>query len=165
MTDEPTRGRTRDAVTTSTVDPPEATGTPVVMTDAYVQIDTANLSCFGMEVSIEPENKPVEIITFCGVQDFPGPTKWHLKCKFVQSFATGSVDATLSAALSAYTSAGTPATFRVRPYKSQAVGPTNPSYEGSAIPQPYIVFGGAAGAASEVDIDWILTAPPSKVTA
>jgi hypothetical protein len=45
------------------------------------------------------------------------------------------------------------------------VGPTNPSYEGSAIPQPYIVFGGAAGAASEVDIDWILTAPPSKVTA
>jgi hypothetical protein len=142
--------------------PPPATETPVMMTDAYVEIGGANLSCLGMEVSIEPENKPIELITFCGVKDYPGPTKWHLKAKLAQAFDTGATDATLTSALDAYASAGTLCPFKVRPFKSRAIGPNNPSFEGNAIPQPYAYFGGAAGAASEVDIDWILDAPPTK---
>ena len=143
--------------------PGPATTAPVMMVDAYVEIGGANLSCLGIEVSIEPENKPIELTTFCGVKDYPGPTKCHLKAKLAQDFTTGSTDATLYAALQAYASASTLCPFRVRPYKSRPVGATNPSFEGSVIPQPYTLFGGAAGSASEVDIDWILNAPPTKV--
>jgi hypothetical protein len=141
---------------------PPVTETPVMMTDAYVEIGAANLSCLGMEVSIEPENKPIELTTFCGVKDYPGPTKWHFKAKLAQAFDVGATDATLSAALDAYASASTPCPFKVRPFKTRPIGPTNPSFEGAMIPQPYALFGGAAGAASEVDIDWILNAPPTK---
>jgi len=152
-------------VQVSPVDPaPPAAIAPVIMTDAYVQIGTANLSCLGLEVHIEPENKPVEITSFCGVTDFPGPTKWHFKAKLTQDFSTGSTHTTLLAALQAYQTAGTPVAVRTRPYKSRAVGPTNPSFEGNVIPQPYEYFGGSAGSASEVDLDWIFSTPPSIVT-
>jgi hypothetical protein len=138
--------------------------TPVMMTDAYIEIGTGNLSCVGLEVSIEPENKPIELTTFCGVTDYPGPVKWHLKAKLAQAFDASSTYATLSAALTAYQSAGTLCQFKVRPYKSRVKSVSNPSFEGNAIPQPFTLFGGAAGTASEVDIDWILSAPPSVVT-
>jgi hypothetical protein len=147
------------------VDPTPPVANPVIMTDAYVEIGGANLSCLGLEVHIEPENKPVEITTFCGVKDYPGPVKWHLKAKLSQSFDVGATDDTLSGALDAYVTAGTLVDFKVRPYQSRPVGPTNPSFEGQAIPQPYEYFGGVAGAASEVDVDWILDAPPTRVVA
>jgi hypothetical protein len=162
MTDKPAAD-TPEPVATADPTPPVAT--PVIMTDAYVQIGTANLSCLGMEVHIEPENKPVELVTFCGVKDYPGPSKWHFKAKLAQAFDTGATDATLSAALTAYQTAGTLCAVKARPYKSRVVGPQNPSFEGNVIPQPYELFGGTAGAASEVDIDWIFDAPPSRVTA
>jgi hypothetical protein len=150
--------------TVSAADPtPPASIAPVMMTDAYVEIGGANLSCLGIEVSIEPENKPIELTTFCGVVDYPGPVKWHFKAKLAQDFSVGSTDATLTAALTAYAAAGTACPFRVRAYKGRAVSATNPSFEGTMIPQAYTLFGGAAGAASEVDVDWILKAPPSRV--
>lgn len=152
-------------VVAAAVDPTPPAATPVIMTDAYVEIGGANLSCLGLEVHIEPENKPVELVTFCGVTEYPGPTKWHFKAKLAQSFDVGATDDTLYGALQAYQSAGTPCDFRVRAYKGRAVGPTNPSFEGTAIPQPYELFGGSAGEASEVDVDWIMTAAPTKVTA
>ena len=155
--------KTDDDVVSPRADPLPPVATPVIMTDAYVEIDGANLSCLGMEVSIEPENKPTELTTFCGVKDYPGPTKWHFKAKLAQSFDVGATDETLTGALDAYAAAGTACAFKVRPYKSRAVSATNPSFEGTAIPQPYTVFGGAAGAASEVDIDWIMDAAPTKV--
>ncbi len=145
-------------------DPTPPTAVPVVMTDAYVQINNANLKCLAESVSLEPELKPIEVTTFCGVQEFPGPTKWHFKCKLVQSFDTGATDATLSAAVTAYQTAGTLTTYRVRAYSARPVSVTNPSFEGSVIPQPYTIFGGDAGAASEVELDWIMTAAPSRVT-
>src|SRR5215471_7600978 len=70
-------------------DLPESNAQPVIMLDAYVEIGAANLSCLGMEVSVEPENKPIELTTFCGVKDYPGPVKWHFKAKLAQSFDTG----------------------------------------------------------------------------
>jgi hypothetical protein len=149
---------------TPRVDPVEPDAQPVIMTDAYVEIGGANLSCLGLEVSIEPENKPVEQTTFCGVKDYPGPVKWHFKAKLAQSFSVGATDEVLSQALADYASANTPCPFRVRAYKARPVDATNPSFEGTMIPQPYTVFGGAAGAASEVDVDWIMDVPPTKVT-
>lgn len=146
------------------VDPVPVEASPVIMTDAYVQIGTANLSCLGESVSIEPENKPVELTTFCGVKDYPGPVKWHFKAKLVQSFDAGATNDTLYSALQAYEAAGTLVPFRVRAYKSRPVSTTNPSFEGNAIPQPYTLFGGDAGNVSEVDLDWIMDAPPDIVT-
>jgi hypothetical protein len=146
------------------VDPIAVEGVPVIMTDAYVEIGTANLSCLGEEVSIEPENKPVELTTFCGVKDYPGPVKWHFKAKLLQSFTTGATHETSSAALDAYAATGDSVSFRVRAYKSKPVSATNPSFEGTMIPQPYTLFGGAAGSASEVDLDWIMDDAPLVVT-
>jgi hypothetical protein len=136
-----------------------------MMTDTYVEVNAANLKCLAESVSLEPENKPIEVTTFCGVTDYPGPVKWHFKAKFVQAFDTGATDATLNDALDSYATDGTPCDFKVRPYAGRPVGPDNPSFEGSMIPQPYTIFGGDAGNASEVDIDWIMTAPPTRVTA
>jgi hypothetical protein len=165
-TDKPKGNNEAEPSAQVTVDAtPPAIIAPVMMTDAYVEIGGADLSCLGLEVSIEPELKPIEQITFCGVRDYPGPSKWHFKAKLAQDFSTGSTDATLQSALSAYKTAQTPCAFKVRPHKSSPPSPTNPSIEGSAVPQDYTVFGGAAGAASEVDVDWIMTAPPTRVTA
>jgi|SRR5215475_183136 len=147
------------------VDPTPVEATPVMMTDTYVQIGAANLKCLATSVAIEPENKPIEVTTFCGVQDYPGPVKWHFKCNLLQSFDAGATNETLQDALDAFNADGTPVTFKVRPYASRPIGPTNPEFTGEAIPQPYIYFGGDAGAASEVDIDWIMTGPPTIATA
>ena len=146
-------------------DPAAPTATPVMMTDTYVEIGGANLKCLAEEVSITAENSPITVTTFCGVQDYPGPVKWHFVAKLVQAFDPGATDATLNAALVAYQSGGTPCPFKVRPYASRVVSATNPQFSGLMIPQPYTIFGGAAGAQSEVDIDWILTGPPTRSTA
>jgi len=163
MTDEtPPKGP--DARAGDLGDLPESNAQPVIMLDAYVEIGAANLSCLGMEVSVEPENKPIELTTFCGVKDYPGPVKWHFKAKLAQSFDTGGTDETLKAALDAFAATGATVHFKVRPYKARVISATNPSIEGDAIPQPYTIFGGAAGDVSEVDIDWILDAPPTRNT-
>jgi hypothetical protein len=150
-------------VTAPDVAPP-ASIAPVMMTDAYVEIGAANLSCLALSVSIEAENKPIEQVTMCGVVDYPGPVKWHFKVKLAQDFSAGSTDETLQTVLDSYKSAGTPCPFRVRPYKSRTVSVTNPNITGAAVPQDYAVFGGDAGTASEVDLDWIMTAPPGRET-
>lgn len=146
-------------------DPAPPTATAVMMTDTYVEIGGANLKCLAESVTLEPENKPIEVTTFCGVTDYPGPVKWHFKVKLVQSFDPGATDATLTTALNNYTASGTPVPFKVRPYASRVVSATNPQFSGFAIPQPYTIFGGDAGAASEVDLDWIMTAAPTRSTA
>jgi len=121
-------------------DPAAPTATPVMMTDTYVEVGGANLKCLAEEVSLEPENKPIEVTTFCGIQDYPGPVKWHFKAKFVQAFDPGATDATLSAALASYASSGAPVPFKVRPFASRVVSATNPQFSGLMIPQPYTIF-------------------------
>jgi hypothetical protein len=134
----------------------------VMMTDTYVEVNAVNLKCLCESVTIEPENKPIEVTTFCGITDYPGPVKWHFKAKFVQSFGDGGTDDALNGALEAYQSAGTECDFKVRPFTARPISDTNPEFSGSMIPQPYTVFGGDAGTASEVDIDWIMTDAPAR---
>lgn len=143
-------------------DPVAPQASAVMMTDTYVEVGGANLRCLCESVTLSPENKPIEVTTFCGIQDYPGPVKWHFQAKFVQSFDTGATDDTLSQALEAYAADGTPTAFKVRPYAGRPIGATNPSFEGEMIPQPYNIFGGDAGTASEVDIDWIMTEEPTR---
>jgi hypothetical protein len=152
---------TRDEVT-PLADPAPPVATPVMMTDAYVEIGGANLKCLAEEISLTADPNPITVTTFCGVSEFPGPVKWHMVAKLLQAFDAGATDATLAGAVAAYASAGTPVGFKVRAYASRPASATNPSFEGNLIPQAYTVFGGVAGAASEVNIDWTMTAPPTR---
>jgi len=145
-------------------DPTPPVGTPVILNDGYVEVNGVNLRCFGLHFEVNPENKPVTVTTFCSETDYPALVKWHFVAKFAQSFAAGAVDATLRAAVTAYATSQTLATFKVRAYSSQPVSATNPSFSGFVVPQPYRYIGGDAGALSEVDIDWIMTGPPSVDT-
>jgi hypothetical protein len=143
-------------------DPLPPTASPLIMTDAYVELNGVNLRCLTNHVELTPDNKLVTVTTFCSETDYPGVTKWHLKMKLYQSFDAGATDSVLSAALAAYQASATPMTYKVRPKSSQPVGSTNPEFAGVVIPQPYTIFGGDAGTASEVDIDWNMTAPPTR---
>jgi hypothetical protein len=145
-------------------DPTPPVGTPVILNDGYVEINGVNLRCFGLHFEVNPENKPVTVTTFCSETDYPALVKWHFVAKFAQSFAAGAVDATLRAAVNAYNTSQTLAQFKVRAYSSQPASSTNPSFSGFMVPQPYRYIGGDAGALSEVDIDWIMTGPPSVDT-
>ena len=145
-------------------DPVAPVATPVMMTDTYVELGGANLRCLCEEISLTCDPNPITVTTFCGVQEYPGPPKWHMVAKFLQAFDTGATDDILSGAVAAYQTDGTTLSFKVRPHASSVSSPTNPSFEGELIPQPYTVFGGAAGAQSEIDIDWTMTDAPARNT-
>ena len=135
-----------------------------MMTDTYVQLGDANLKCLCESISLTADNNPITVTTFCGVSEYPGPVKWHMVAKFLQSFDTGATDDILSAAVLAYQTDGTTLPFKVRPRAAVPASATNPQFEGELIPQEYTVFGGDAGNASEVDIDWTMTGPPTRNT-
>lgn len=80
---------------------------------------------------------------------------------FYQSFP--SVYGALSAALTNYQTSNTPVPFKMRAYNRPAA-PDNVEFDGLAIPQPFPLLVGDAGALSEVQIDWSLSATPTSTT-
>jgi hypothetical protein len=135
---------------------------PLILTDGYFEIMGANLRCSVKHLeAVFPEVKQVTITTFCSETDFPGAIKYHLRATLYQDFSTGSVWATLNAAYQQYVATGTGVNFKARPYSSRVASATNPIVSGTVIPQPVPMIVGDAGAASEVQIDWNLTGPPS----
>jgi hypothetical protein len=149
---------------TAAGDPTPPAATPLILNDAYFEIGGVNLRCLVQHLEVSPENKLVTVTSFCAETDYPGVTKWHLRVTFYQSFDVGAVFATLNAALTAYNASGTPVNFKARPYSSRVAAANNPIISGLAIPQPFELIGGDAGAASQVQIDWNLTAPPTVDT-
>jgi hypothetical protein len=159
--DEAPPGGPPQVMPTAPGDPSPVTATPLILNDAYFELTGVNLRCLTKHLEVAPENKLVTVTTFCSETDYPGVTKWHLRVTFNQSFDVGAVYDTLNAAYQAYVASGTPAAFKARPYSSRVASANNPIISGFAIPQPFEIIGGDAGAASEVQIDWNLTAPPS----
>ena len=145
-------------------DPVETNAQPVMMTDCYVEVNGVNLKCLTLSISLTADNNTIAQTTFCGVQEYPGPVKYHLVAKFAQSFDPGGTDSVLAAAVAAYQQAGTLTVFKVRPFGTRPVGANNPELGGFLVPLPYTVFGGDAGNASEVDIDWTATGPFTRNT-
>jgi len=145
-------------------DPLPSGAQPLMMTDTYVELNGVNLKCLTLSISLTADNNPITQTTFCGIQEYPGPVKYHLVAKFAQSFDPGGTDSVLAAAVTAYQTAGTLLPFKVRPYSSRPVSATNPELAGFLIPLPYTIFGGDAGNASEVDIDWTATGPWTRNT-
>jgi hypothetical protein len=143
-------------------DPTPPTAQPLILNDCYFEMSGVNLRCLVKHLEAAfPENKPVTVTSFCSETDYPGVTKWHLRVTFFQSFDSGAVYATLNAAYNAYVASGTPVQWRARPYSSRVPAANNPWISGYAIPQPFELIVGDAGAAAEVVIDWNLTGPPT----
>jgi hypothetical protein len=132
-----------------------------VLNNAYFELTGVNLSCFVKHLEVSAENKPVTATTFCGETDYPGVVKWHLRTTLYQSFAANSVYQTLNAALNAYNTSGQPAQFKARVYSNRTQAADNPVISGYAIPMPFDIIIGDAGALVEIPLDWILTAPPN----
>jgi hypothetical protein len=140
-------------------DPPDTTGTPLILNNAYFELTGVNLRCLVHHLELQAENKPVTVTTLCYEQDLPGVVKYHLKLTFQMSFDAGTVYDTLAAAVAAYQASSQPANFKVRPYANRLQAANNPVISGFVIPQPFDVIVGDAGTAAETQIDWILTGP------
>lgn len=132
--------------------------TPLILNDASISIDGATLDCVTNHLELSPDTSSVTITTLCGETDYPGATKWSLVLTLEQSFDTGATEDTLSGAVDG----GVPVAFEIVPYKSRPVSATNPSWSGMVVPKPYAPINGDAGAESTIDLEWSLTAPPTK---
>jgi hypothetical protein len=153
-----------DASVTATGDPVPPVANPLILNDAYYELNGTNLRCLVKHIEIIPENKLVTVTSFCAETDYPGVTKYHMKLTFYQSFDTGATYQTLNTAYQTYLSGGTPATFKARPHASLVASANNPIITGQVIPMPFELLIGDAGAASEVAIDWNMIAPPTVNT-
>lgn len=137
---------------------PPAPPTPVILDNAQVTIDGAELSCVTNHVEISPDVSVTTLDTLCGSRDYPGQVKWSLVLTLYQSFDAGATEDTLSGAVAG----GVAVPFTVLPDKSAPVGPTNPEFGGMVIPQPYSPINGDAGDASTIDLEWSMEGAPSK---
>ena len=146
---------------TLATDPPEVQATPLILTDAYFELSGTNLRCLVKHLEIVPEVKMVTVTTFCSETDYPGSVKWHMTVTFGQSFDAGATYDVLSAARAAYEANGQPVAFKARAYANRPASATNPVISGFAIPQPFDILNGDAGAASDVKVDWNCTAEPT----
>jgi hypothetical protein len=145
----------------ATGDPAPVPANPLILNDAYFEMNGVNLRCLVAHLEVSPEVKQVTVTSFCAETDYPGSIKWHLRVTFYQSFDVGAVYDTLNAAYLNYVNNGAPVEFRARPYSSRVAAANNPIVSGFAIPQPFDIMNGDAGAASQIQIDWNLTAEPS----
>jgi hypothetical protein len=149
---------------TAAGDPTPPTAQPLILNDCYFELGGVNLRCLVQHLEIAPENKPVTVTSFCAEIDYPGVTKWHLRVTFYQSFDANATFATLQAAYNSYVASGATVNFKARPYSSRVAAANNPIISGQAIPQPFDYLMGDAGAASQIQIDWNLTAFPTVDT-
>jgi hypothetical protein len=144
--------------------PPSTAGRPLILLDAYVEVNGINLSCLCLECEITAENKTVTVTTFCGETDYPSITKWHFVAKFAQSYEANGTHDALTSAIQAWNATETACTVIVVADQSVAVSAGNPEWSGKVIPVPINKFGGVAGTLSEVDIDWIFEDEPDILT-
>lgn len=142
-------------------DPSPPTAQPLILNDAYFELTGVNLRCLVQHLEVSPEVKQVTVTSFCAETDYPGAIKWHLRVTFYQSFDVGATYDTLNAAYQAYLANGQAANFKARPFSSKVAAQNNPIVSGFAIPQPFDIMNGDAGAASQIQIDWNLVAPPT----
>jgi hypothetical protein len=146
----------------ATGDPTAPAVNPLIMNNCYFELGGVNLRCTVKHLEAAfAETKQVTITSFCNEVDYPGVTKYHLRVTFNMDYTAGSVFATLNSAVTNYQTSQTPVNFKARPYASTVTSAVNPQISGMVIPQPFTFMGGDAGAASECQIDWNLTGPPT----
>jgi hypothetical protein len=145
----------------ATGDPLPPTANPLILNDAYYELNGVNLRCLVKHLEIAPEAKLVTITSLCSEYDVVGTCKYHQHVTFYQSFDAGATYQTLNAAYQNYLTTGALSTFKVRPRSSLLVSATNPTISGQVIPRPFPWLIGDAGVASEVDVIWDMLQPPN----
>src|SRR5262245_5812347 len=140
----------------------------VILDNASLQIGpgpvpagVTELACYANHVELSPDVSTTTLDTFCGSTDYPGVVKWSLIATLYQSFDADGPENTLEPLVVA----GDPCKFLVYAYRDKPIGPNNPAWTGTVVPQPYAPINGDAGDASEVDIEWSLLGAPTKLVA
>lgn len=133
---------------------------PLILDNADLLIDGQSLACSVNHLELNPDVNQITLTTFCGEIDYPGTIKWALVATLYQSFDAAATEEVLSAAVEG----GVPVDFEIVPRRDDPIGPTNPSWSGQVIPQPYSPINGDAGAESTVDLEWSLVGAPVKST-
>src|SRR5215813_6596019 len=131
---------------------------PLILTNAGLKISGTQLACLVNHIELAPDVNITTLDTMCGSKDYPGTVKWSLIATLYQSFDPNATEAVLSAAVNG----GVPVPFEVIGYRDTAVSATNPRWTGNVIPKPYSPINGDAGDASTVELEWSLTAAPTK---
>ena len=120
----------------------------MVLTDAYVLINSVNLSAWVKQVTLDLPADAVDVTTMGATQkvNLPGLKDFSCQITFLQDFAAGGPHATL-APLAAATGTGALFPIEIRP-TSAARSVTNPAYTNAAvfIDDYAPVSGGSVGA-------------------
>jgi len=112
----------------------------VVLTNAFVSLNSVNLSAFVRSVTL---NYAAELQDDTAMGDsarsrIGGLKDWSIQIEFFQSYAAGAVDATL------FNLVGSTFAVEVR-HSAAAASATNPKYTGTGILESYQPVGGAVG--------------------
>jgi hypothetical protein len=121
-------------------------------TNAFVSINGVNLSDHVVSVEITQEAEDVDMTTMGATarQHLPGLRSDGFTVTFLQDYAAGSVDQTLSPLVGSTT----PFAFELRP-TSAAVSTTNPKYTGSALLLTYSPFSADVGDRVENEVEFV----------
>jgi hypothetical protein len=120
-------------------------------TNAKVIVNSIDLSDHCTAASVETTRDEVDVTAMGAVQkvNTPGLGDATITCTFLQDYAAGSVDATLSG----LSSTTTPFTVEVRPVNA-ARSATNPAYVLTALMYGYTPVAGSVGDALTIDISF-----------
>lgn len=135
---------------------------PYIGNDPYIALNDHEKHCLASHVELSPDVSTVDTPTFCGVKVFQGTVTWHLRLTLYQSFDDEGTDDNLATLWNAYVTNGEPVRFVIRPYRNRPVGKNNPQFSGEVTPQQYPLINVDAGAASTIELDWVLINPPTR---
>lgn len=112
----------------------------LVLTDAFISIDSNDVSADGNQVSISYEAESVDETAFGDSTRINkgGLKNWSMDITFNQDFAASQLDSIL------FPLVGTTVAVAVRP-TSASVGTGNPSYNGTGLIQSYAPLGNSVG--------------------
>ena len=128
-----------------------------------LEIDGVERSVELTNARLAPQDAEADTVTFAEAAE-GGSKDWHLQGTAVQDAATGTIWTAV------FEEAGTDVTYTLMPYGNETPSATEPHFTGTVtIGQPDGDFlGGEANASPKarftVDIDWVCTAKPTKVT-
>lgn len=113
----------------------------LAFTDAFVSINSVDLSAFVKTVSIDYSAEMLDetVMGDTTKKNKGGLKDWSMSIQFKQDFAASSPDVSL------FSLVGTTFTVIVRPVKSTVVGATNPNYTGTGIIDSYSPMGNSVG--------------------
>jgi hypothetical protein len=133
----------------------------MVLTAAYIDINSNSLHSYGVkaQLAVEVDEKEVTNFSSAGWKEVLGGIKsGTLQLTFLQDVAAAAIDSIMWALL------GTVVTFEVRLTQS-AVGPSNPKYTGSVLVKSWTPLNGAVGDRAELDVSYPTSAAVTRATA